>query len=171
MMPLRKISLTILFGVFFGLLEAIVVIYIRQIIGSGATLLGNQINANDIAFTLGFITFLKPSASTLITQNQHVLPLELWRELSTIVMLVSFAIIAGRSNREKLGYFLLAFGVWDIFYYVFLKLISGWPASLFDTDIYFLIPVAWVGPVLTPLIISTALVIGAITLIRKEQAD
>lgn len=171
MSPRRKILLAVLFGVSFGLLEAIVVIYIRTIMGAGNMPLPRPITPDDIALSLGFIAFLKPAASDLLMNNPRISSLELWRELSTIATLVCFALIAGRSNKQKLGYFLLAFGIWDIFYYVFLKLISGWPRGFLDTDIYFLIPVAWVGPVITPLIISTLLVIAAISLIGKKQAD
>ena len=42
----------------------------------------------------------------------------------------------------------MAFGIWDIFYYVFLKIIYDWPKSLFDWDILFLIPLPWWGPVI-----------------------
>jgi hypothetical protein len=44
---------------------------------------------------------------------------------------------------------------WDIFYYVFLRLISG-PKTLLDWDILFLLPLPWWGPVLAP--VSMALV-------------
>ncbi len=165
----RKIATVIIFGIFFGLLEAIVVIYLRQLFGPGNTLVSSQITPDDIAFTLGFITFLKSSASILITQSQRILALELWRELSTIAMLVSLAFIAGRTLRDRIAYFLLAFGIWDVFYYVFLKIISGWPAGLLDIDVYFLIPVAWIGPVVTPLTISIVMILGAIRWLRRAD--
>jgi len=37
-------------------------------------------------------------------------------------MLVSIGIIAGSNSIQKFAYFLYGFGVWDIFYYVGLKL-------------------------------------------------
>jgi hypothetical protein len=46
----------------------------------------------------------------------------------------------GRSFREWLAGFLIAFGVWDIFCYVFLKLLISGPASLWTWDILFLLP-------------------------------
>lgn len=165
----RKIALIIIFGIFFGLLESIVVIYLRQLFGSGNTLVSSQITPNDIVFTLGFVTFLKPSASILITQSQRILSLELWRELSTIAMLVSLAFIAGKTLRDRIAFFILAFGIWDVFYYVFLKIISGWPVSLLDIDVYFLIPVAWIGPVATPLIISFVIILAAIWWLRRAD--
>src|SRR5215510_11378331 len=75
---------------------------------------------------------------------------EVVREFATIVMLLTVGILAGRTWRSRLGYFAIAFGVWDIFYYVYLKILCGWPHSLFDWDVLFLIPVPWWGPILAP---------------------
>lgn len=161
----QKISFVILFGIFFGLLEAIVVIYLRQLFGSGNTLMSSQITSGDIALNFGFITFLKPGASTLITQSQRILNLELWREASTLVMLVTLGLVAGRTTRQKFAYFLIAFGIWDIFYYVFLRIITGWPASFLEPDVYFLIPVAWIGPVITPILASSIMIIWAMIML------
>jgi len=79
---------------------------------------------------------------------------ELTREFSTVVMLSAVGFLAGRNWRARLGYFAMAFGVWDIFYYVFLKMICGWPHSSPDWDILFLLPMPWWGPVLAPVLIS-----------------
>ena len=46
---------------------------------------------------------------------------ELVREAATLVMLVTLGMLAGRTRRARLGYTAVAFGVWDIFYYVFLR--------------------------------------------------
>jgi hypothetical protein len=50
------------------------------------------------------------------------------------------------------------FGVWDIFYYLWLKVLLGWPASVFDWDVLFLIPLPWIGPVVAPLLVALAMV-------------
>jgi hypothetical protein len=71
---------------------------------------------------------------------------ELLREFATLVMLLAVGILAGRTGRARLGYAAIAFGVWDIFYYVFLKIICGWPHSLLDWDVLFLLPLPWWGP-------------------------
>jgi hypothetical protein len=55
-------------------------------------------------------------------------------------------------------FFLYAFAIWDIFYYVFLYVLLGWPESLFTWDILFLIPVPWVGPVICPCLVSLAMI-------------
>ena len=65
---------------------------------------------------------------------------ELWREAATLVMIATLGILAGRTWRRRAGYAAVAFGAWDIFYYVFLRLISGWPRTLLDWDILFLLP-------------------------------
>ena len=86
------------------------------------------------------------------------------REFATMVMLFTVGVLAGKTSRARCGYMFLAFGVWDIFYYVFLKLMCGWPHSLFDWDILFLLPLPWWGPVLSPVLIATLMIIwGTIT--------
>jgi hypothetical protein len=87
-------------------------------------------------------------------------PVEVIREAATLVMLLTLGILAGRSWRKGFGYTALAFGVWDILYYVFLKLICGWPKSLFDWDVLFLLPLPWWGPVVAPVCIATLMVVG-----------
>src|SRR5687767_1883921 len=82
--------------------------------------------------------------------------IELWREAATLVMLATLGMLAGRTWRGRAGYAAIAFGAWDIFYYVFLRLMTGWPNTLLDWDILFLLPLPWWGPVLAP--VSTALV-------------
>jgi len=84
---------------------------------------------------------------------------ELPREFATLVMLFAVGLLAGRTWRARLGYAVIAFGVWDIFYYVFLKVICGWPHSLLDWDVLFLLPMPWWGPVLAPVLISTLMIL------------
>ncbi len=89
---------------------------------------------------------------------------EVTREAATLVMLLTVGILAGRAWRCRLGYAALAFGVWDIFYYVFLKAMCGWPHSVLDWDILFLIPLPWWGPVLAPVLIALLLILwGTLT--------
>jgi hypothetical protein len=84
---------------------------------------------------------------------------ELVREGATLLMLAMTGILAGRTWRARLGYTAIAFGFWDILYYVFLRIISGWPASPFDWDILFLLPLPWWGPVLAPVSIASLMIV------------
>lgn len=86
-------------------------------------------------------------------------PVELVRELATMIMLLTVGLLAGRTSRERFGYAFIAFGVWDIFYYVFLKVMCGWPHSLLDWDILFLLPLPWWGPVIAPMLIASLMII------------
>jgi hypothetical protein len=84
---------------------------------------------------------------------------ELAREAATLVMLLTIGMLAGRTARTRLGYTAIAFGVWDISYYVFLKVICDWPKSLFDWDVLFLLPLPWWGPVLAPVCIALLMIV------------
>jgi hypothetical protein len=85
-------------------------------------------------------------------------PVELVREASTLVMLLTLGMLAGRAWPARLGYSAVAFGVWDVFYYVFLRWMSGWPSALLDWDILFLLPLPWWGPVLAPVSIALLMI-------------
>lgn len=83
---------------------------------------------------------------------------ELVREAATLLMLLTTGVLAGRTWQTRVGYMAIAFGVWDVLYYVFLWIMSDWPASLLDWDILFLLPLPWWGPVLAPVSIALLLV-------------
>lgn len=84
--------------------------------------------------------------------------IELVREAATLVMLAAVGMLAGTSLRSRFGFFLIAFGLWDIGYYLCLKWMGGWPASLLDWDVLFLLPLPWWGPVLAPVLISLLMI-------------
>ena len=94
--------------------------------------------------------------------------IEIGREAATLVMLLAVAMLAGREGWERFLAFCVSFGVWDLFYYVWLWLLLRWPPSLFTWDVLFLIPVPWTGPVLAPVIVSVLLVAGGLLLWRKR---
>jgi len=83
---------------------------------------------------------------------------EIVREAATLVMLFSVGWLAGETWRSRLGYTLIAFGWWDIAYYIFLKPMCGWPHSIWDWDILFLIPLPWWGPVIAPAAIAVLMI-------------
>jgi hypothetical protein len=138
---LKKIVWLILFSIAMGYLESAVVVYLRE-----------------IYYPNGFVFPLTPIDSTIAIT-------EFWREVATLVMLLGIGILTGKSAAQKLACFLLSFAIWDIFYYIFLYLILGWPSSLMTWDILFLVPVPWVGPVLTPIIVSTLMIALSLCLI------
>ncbi len=86
--------------------------------------------------------------------------IELAREAATLVMLLTVGGLAGRTIRTRLAYTAVAFGVWDIFYYAWLKVMYGWPRSPFDWDILFLLPLPWWGPIIAPMSIAALMIVG-----------
>jgi len=133
------------FAIAMGFLEAIVVIYLRE-----------------IYYPEGF-------AFPLRLLPPQMLTIEWIREIATLVMLAGVGIIAGRNNLQRLFYSLFAFGIWDIIYYVALKLLAGWPESLITWDLLFLIPVSWLGPVLAPVINSVTMIVMAMLIIVRQE--
>ena len=102
---------------------------------------------------------LEPYQANPLPMTGILEQVELVREAATLVMLLTLGMLAGRTWRARLGYAAIAFGVWDIFYYVFLKVICDWPKSLFDWDVLFLIPLPWWGPVLAPVCIALLMIV------------
>jgi len=96
---------------------------------------------------------------------------ELIREAATLIMLLTIGLLAGRTWRSRLAYTLIAFGVWDIFYYVFLAIISAWPRSLLDWDVLFLIPLPWWGPVLAPVLIALLMIVGGTLVVHADRPE
>jgi hypothetical protein len=131
-----------LFAAAMGLLEAIVVVYLRELY-----------YPSGFAFPLKWIP-------------PEVLLAEILREACTILMLAALAAVAARGFYMRLAYFLFVFGLWDVFYYVGLKLLLGWPPSLLTWDILFLIPVTWVGPVLAPLLAALTMLLMSLLVSR-----
>jgi hypothetical protein len=123
-----------------GFLEAIVVVYVRE-----------------LYYPNGFHFPLKELPPRIIV-------IEWIREISTLLMLGSVAWISGKIFLKRLSVFLFIFGVWDIIYYVGLKIFLDWPDSLLTWDILFLIPITWVSPVLAPVLCSFLMIIMALIL-------
>ena len=131
-----------LFSIAMAFMESAVVVYIRELLYPG-----------------GFKFPLAAMESSLALT-------EILREAATIIMLAGAAVIAGKTFSQKFAWFLFCFAVWDIFYYVFLKLLFNWPSSLFEWDVLFLIPVTWTGPVISPLIVTILMIVLAMVIIR-----
>lgn len=141
----RRIGWVILFSIAMGYLEAAVVVYLRE-----------------IYYPAGFDFPLKPIPLSGIKT-------ELLREASTLIMLVGIGVLSGKTRSQRLAFFLMTFGIWDIFYYIFLKITLDWPASFFTWDILFLIPIPWVGPVLAPCLLSLTMIFLAAVILNLEK--
>jgi hypothetical protein len=130
----KKIFWLTLFSIAMGFMEAAIVIYLRK-----------------IYYPSGF-------AFPLVPIDLPIAKVELFREFSTIIMLLAIGILSGNNAAEKFAGFIFSFGIWDIFYYVFLKIFLDWPESFFTADILFLIPFPWIGPVIAPCITSATMI-------------
>ncbi|MBN2441807.1 MAG: hypothetical protein JXJ04_10685 [Spirochaetales bacterium] len=83
--------------------------------------------------------------------------IELLREAATIIMLLSVAALSEKKKGKRVFIcFVFLFGLWDLFYYIWLKVFINWPLSWGEWDILFLIPWVWVGPWITPALIALA---------------
>lgn len=130
-----------LLAIAMGFLETSVVVYLRE-----------------LYYPEGF-TF-----PLVIIQNK-IAVVEFWREIATIIMLVGVGIFAGKTRLTRFAYFIIAFAIWDIFYYVFLYVLLQWPKSLFAWDILFLVPVPWTGPVIAPCLVSLGMILFGLIII------
>jgi hypothetical protein len=135
----------IIFSIAMAYLESAVVVYLRE-----------------IYYPHGFSFPLTPISTDIAIT-------EFFREIATLIMLAGIGILTGNSPTQRFAFFLLTFAIWDIFYYVFLYALIGWPSSLLTWDILFLVPIPWVGPVLTPIIVSLMMIILALSLLHLKK--
>ena len=103
--------------------------------------------------------------------QMKTLAIEIGREAATIAMLAAIALVCARNAGQWAAAFVMAFGVWDITFYLFLKVLLEWPASMFTWDILFLVPVPWVGPVLAPVLVSVAMIAAGIWHLRRDTSE
>lgn len=103
--------------------------------------------------------------------TDYKIVVEVLREVATLFMLTAVAYLAGKRFWERFAYFMISFGIWDIFYYVWLKVLLDWPSSLFDWDVLFLIPLPWIGPVIAPVSIAILMIIFGLCIVWSFQED
>ena len=127
------------------------------------------VEAASVYYLRVMVDRLDPYQANPLPMSGILEQVELVREAATLVMLLTIGMLAGRTGRTRLGYTAIAFGVWDIFYYVFLKVICDWPKSLFDWDVLFLLPLPWWGPVLAPVCIALLMIVWG-TLVSQRAA-
>jgi hypothetical protein len=143
----KKIFVVFLFGIAFAYIEAAVVAYLRS-----------------IYYPSGFHFPLEMHYDRNLT-------IEFFREFATLVILLTSSWLLSRKFWEGFGYFLIIFGVWDIFYYVWLKVTINWPASFLDPDVLFLIPMPWIGPVLSAILISLTMIVIGIDILKLFEKE
>ena len=130
-----------IWGIAFGYLEAAVVVYLRE-----------------IYYPEGF-------AFPLVIIEGRILMTEILREAMTLLIMWAAVSLAYQKVQSRIAAFIILFGVWDIFYYIFLKLLLNWPESLGTWDILFLIPLPWLGPVWAPVLVSISFIYAGITIL------
>lgn len=136
------------FAVAMAYVEAAVVVYLRRALG--------------VADILSDVPPYDPAIALT----------EIAREAATLVMLLAAGWAAGRTLQARLGFAFYAFGLWDLFYYAWLRLLTGWPGSLLAWDILFLIPLPWWGPVLSPLLIALLCAAGgALAVVADDRGS
>ena len=131
-------------GIVFGYMEAAVVVYLRA-----------------VYYPEGFSFPLKLIAGPILWT-------EVGREAATLAIMAATVVLAYRRLQSRMAAFMLLFGVWDIFYYLFLKLILGWPQHLDTWDILFLIPAPWAGPVWAPVLVSVAFIAAGTAVLTRN---
>lgn len=156
-----------IFAISFAFIEAAVVVYLRHLLGIGFS--PPHIDRSEILFLTPGIAFLEPQTAVKIISNTQILNVERIREAATLVILGSVALISAKRIKDQIAYFFLSFGIWDIFYYLFLRLTIGWPRNFLDLDIFFLLPTPWIGPVIVPILISTVLISGSLAYILRRS--
>jgi hypothetical protein len=160
---LRAVAILLLFGAAFGYLEAAVVSYLR-ILHEPARRHFYPNRSPDEMFPLLTLKQVRAAGP----EQPKTLLVEIGREAATMLMLAAIALAVAHNAQQWFAAFAIAFGVWDIVFYACLKLLLGWPASLFTWDILFLIPVPWVGPVIAPVLVSLAMIAGGIWSMWRE---
>src|ERR1044071_1578239 len=143
----RIVAGLLLFGISFGYVEAAVVIYLRALYEPLRERLTPGRAPGDLFPLVDRDRLVAESPET-----GRLLAVDVIREAATTARLV-----AG-DRSYWLPAFSIAFGVWDIAFYLFLKLWIDWPASLFTWDLLFLLPVPWVAPVLAPVLVSLTII-------------
>ena len=157
----RAVVALFLFGISFGYVEAAVVVYLRALYDPIRARLHPERGPHD------FFPLITPQQlADAGPENPRRLLIEIGREAATMVMLGTLALAVARNLHEWMAAFAIAFGVWDISFYAFLKLMIHWPESLSTWDILFLIPLPWVGPIWAPVLVALSMIVCGLISLR-----
>src|SRR5579863_4999503 len=157
----RAVAALFLFGISFGYVEAAVVVYLRAIYNPIRARLHPERAPADL-----FPLITSRELANAGPENPRSLLIEIGREASTMLMLGAAALAVAGNFRQWMAAFAIAFGVWDISFYAFLKLMIHWPESLNTWDILFLIPLPWVGPVWAPVLVALTMIVCGLIALR-----
>ena len=146
--PWTRLAVVAAWAVAFALVEAMVVVYLRKLFGLQYHLM---FVPRDFHYPRAYLSF------------------EQAREAATMVMLLAVGYLAGRTWWQRVAYWLFAFAVWDIFYYVWLYVYLRWPSSLRTRDLLFLIPREWWAPVWQPVLGSLVFIALAVLILAKTR--
>ncbi len=157
----RAVAALFLFGISFGYVEAAVVVYLRAIYDPVRRRIHPERKPGELfpLITPGQLAAAGP-------ENPRRLVIEVGREAATMLMLAAVALAVARNFRQWFAAFAIVFGVWDITFYAFLKLMIHWPESLSTWDILFLIPLPWVGPVWAPVLVALSMIVCGLISLR-----
>src|SRR5277367_965185 len=154
MEPMRRIVVALfLFGISFGYVEAAVVVYLRALYDPIRQQLHPDRKPHDL-----FPLISPEQLAGANPENPRRLAIEIGRGAATMAMLAGIALGCGRNLHESIAAFAIAFGVWDIAFYGFLRLMIHWPETLATWDILFLIPLPWIGPVWAPVLVALTMI-------------
>ena len=100
-----------------------------------------------------------------IIQN-YIAFIEIGREAVTIIILWFSAMLVADKFKERFALFIYNFGLWDIFYYFWLKVFIDWPSEWLEWDVLFLIPIPWIAPWLAPVLVSIIFIYSAFLVLK-----
>lgn len=160
--PLARLAAVAISAIALAYTEAALVVYLRELIAPIRSL--HFPSAAREALPLLSVQQLSEAGEVFI----HLLIVEVTREIAPPVVLLAMAWALRRQKGELVAFFLFGFGIWDVFYYVFLKVLLGWPPSLGTWDVLYLIPTAWVAPVWAPLVVSGTLILTGLAIVRRS---
>lgn len=141
----------VIFAIAFAWVESAVVVYLREIYFNGG-------------FSFPLVVKWENGKHLI----DPLIRIEFVREIATITMLTAVGWIAGKNGFQKFCFFMTAFGIWDIFYYIWLYVMVAWPGSIMTWDLLFYVPLPWVGPVITPVLIALAMVVAGSLIIYYD---
>ncbi|MBN2542492.1 hypothetical protein JXI42_06465 [bacterium] len=96
----------------------------------------------------------------MVKISETLLFVEIGREFFSLIMILTVALLSSENKWKRFANFMFIFAIWDITFYLWLRLFLHWPSSVFTWDLLFLLPVPWAGPVIAPLLISLTMILG-----------